>query len=436
MPKLHFPGGALIGCSAGFVNVAKIKGTHNAMKSGMLAAETAYEALETASHDQPSDMSTYEGRLLKSWVYDDLYEVRNLRPSFNTALGIWGGMLYSGIDSLFLKGRTPWTFHHSPESDAAHTKRASQCLPIEYPPFEPPLSTDLLTSVALTGTNHAEDQPVHLRVRRYQATNNEVGTEGQQPKSELETPEPFTESKEGRKEQVRLNVGEYAGLLGRACPAQVYEYVEDETSQGPDGEGWDGKKLVINSQVRNYCFRNVVSLTSVDRIASTVNFVISRCQHRISPGPSQRVEADQNTVCHIIHSVQNYADQSHTSSYNLMIPSTRHVSALCKLVRRRLSLGYESISYSLYSSPYPNGWHSLRHMNNELRLVNNCRLIAVHDLFYNAHFMRVRDGYDQDPVGYPRNTTRIQREFNATALQVSALGEGLLTHSAESCHEL
>jgi electron-transferring-flavoprotein dehydrogenase len=227
IPKLHFPGGALIGCSAGFVNVAKIKGTHNAMKTGMLAAETAFDVL-SADGVRPADMSAYEKAFESSWVYSDLYEVRNLRPSFNTPLGIFGGIVYSGIDSLLLKGRTPWTFHNPRVTDAAHTRRASQCTPIEYPPPQPPLSTDLLTALALTGTNHAEDQPAHLRVRMEE--------------------DGMVESSERRGEHVRVNVQEYAGLLGRACPAGVYEYVDDEDgSSGKEGSG--GKKLVINAQV-------------------------------------------------------------------------------------------------------------------------------------------------------------------------------------------
>ena len=251
LPQLHFPGGALIGCSAGMVNVAKIKGTHNAMKSGMLAAEAAYDALEKQPADDPTptDMSAYATAFRNSWAHADLHEVRNLRPSFNTALGIWGGIAYSGVDSLLLKGRTPWTFRNTAKlSDAAHTKRASECTPIAYPPFEPPLSTDLLTSLALTGTNHAEDQPVHLRVRRYAKGVADAGLEVQ-PGATGTATEQYEESKAVRREHVRVNVGEYAGLLGRACPAQVYEYVEDESAQGEDSEGWDGKKLVINSQV-------------------------------------------------------------------------------------------------------------------------------------------------------------------------------------------
>ncbi|KAI0686570.1 FAD/NAD(P)-binding domain-containing protein [Earliella scabrosa] len=257
VPKLNFPGGALIGCSAGFVNVAKIKGTHNAMKSGMLAAEAAFDALASeSSSDEPADMSAYEESFKKSWIYDDLYEVRNVRPSFNTGLGLWGGVAYSGIDSLLLRGRTPWTFRNTEgKSDAAHTKRARECKPIDYPPFEPPLSTDLLTSVTLTGTNHAEDQPVHLRVRRYLAESEDVGREGSEPGKGLQT-ERWTEDAEVRREHVKTNVEEYAGLLGRGCPAQVYEYVEDEEAdKASEAEkaGWQGKRLVINSQNCIHC---------------------------------------------------------------------------------------------------------------------------------------------------------------------------------------
>ncbi|KAI0355284.1 FAD/NAD(P)-binding domain-containing protein [Trametes cingulata] len=261
VPKLNFPGGALIGCSAGFVNVPKIKGTHNAMKSGMLAAEAAFDVVaaqtsESPSEEEVADMSAYETSLRNSWVYEDLYEVRNVRPSFNTPLGVIGGVLYSGIDTLLLRGRTPWTFRNKlGMSDAAHTKRASECKPIEYPPFEPPLSTDLLTSVTLTGTNHAEDQPVHLRVRRYLTKGEDAGAEGEKAEKGLAT-ERWFEDADVRREHVRVNVGEYAGLLGRGCPAQVYEYVDAEdaeTATQVENVGWGGKKLVINSQNCIHC---------------------------------------------------------------------------------------------------------------------------------------------------------------------------------------
>ncbi|KAI0046324.1 FAD/NAD-P-binding domain-containing protein [Auriscalpium vulgare] len=240
VPKLHFPGGALIGCSAGFVNVAKIKGTHNAMKTGMLAAEAAYDAIAALgeNNDAAADMGAYERAYKDSWVYKDLHEVRNLRPSFNTRLGVLGGIAYSGIDSLFLKGRTPWTFRNSRTVDALHTRRAAESTPIDYPPPQPPLSTDLMTALALTGTNHAEDQPAHLRVR----------TEDDE----------LSETAQRRAEHVRVNVGEYAGLLGRACPAGVYEYVADEDGSCAQ-EGWDGKKLVINAQVcSSVCAMNCI----------------------------------------------------------------------------------------------------------------------------------------------------------------------------------
>ena len=222
LPKLHFPGGALLGCAAGFLNVPKIKGTHNAMKSGMVAAEAAFEVLQRDS-DAPADMSHYETGMRDSWVWKELTEVRNIRPSFNTKLGMWGGIAYSGIDSLLVKGRVPWTFH-TKTTDPSHTKPAKECQPIEYPPFQPPLSTDLLTSLALTGTNHAEDQPVHLRL---------------------------PPGAEAAREHVKKNVGEFAGLLQRGCPAGVYEYVEEEGT--PSEESWEGKKLVINSQNCIHC---------------------------------------------------------------------------------------------------------------------------------------------------------------------------------------
>lgn len=313
IPKLFFPGGALIGCSAGFVNVAKIKGTHNAMKSGMLAAEAAYDAVasqdssSTSTSTSVADMSKYEQALRQSWVWSDLHEVRNVRPSFNTPLGRWGGIVYSGIDTLFLKGRTPWTFRSATESDAAHTGKATQFEPIAYPPFEPPLSTDLLTSLALTGTNHAEDQPVHLRVRESQSAGGGAGVgagaEGRKESGGISRKEGevWVEDEEVRRNHVKVNVGEYAGLLGRACPAQVYEYVDDEASSG---DGWGGKKLVINSQV---CLTLMDQGARVDsilihlifsqcRTASTASYVISKSRHKTSPGQCLKAEADRNTV--------------------------------------------------------------------------------------------------------------------------------------------
>ncbi|KAG5645967.1 hypothetical protein DXG03_004759 [Asterophora parasitica] len=269
VPKLHFPGGALIGCSAGFVNVAKIKGTHNAMKSGMLAGEAAFGAVSQSETTEgfAADLSAYENAFKDSWVYKDLHEVRNLRPSFNSRLGLLGGLAYSGVDSLFLRGRVPWTFSHASKSeaealkkngrslDAAHTEPASRHKPIEYPPFEAPLSTDLMTSVALTGTNHAEDQPIHLRVVKTPEFLREIEA-GEVERAE--TGEVLeggkVDRKKERREHVRVNTEEFAGLLGRACPAGVYEYVQVESGdKSAEEEGWDGKKLVINSQNCIHC---------------------------------------------------------------------------------------------------------------------------------------------------------------------------------------
>lgn len=273
IPKLSFPGGALLGCSAGVVNVAKIKGTHNAMKTGMLAAEAAFEAVQKDDvEEKGADMSSYEQTFKDSWVHKDLHEVRNLRPSFNTKLGLWGGVAYSGIDSLFLKGRVPWTFKHDYSGhgkdstvslDSAHTEPADWHTPINYPPFQPPLSTDLMTSVALTGTNHAEDQPIHLRVVKTRDYIKEVAKEENLAtgagvsavqsgvEAEAVSEDEVAKERETRAKHVEVNVGKYAGLLGRACPAGVYEYVdvEGETDEGT----WKGKKLVINSQNCIHC---------------------------------------------------------------------------------------------------------------------------------------------------------------------------------------
>ncbi|KDN42400.1 putative flavo protein-ubiquinone oxidoreductase [Tilletiaria anomala UBC 951] len=232
IPKLHFPGGALIGCAAGFVNVPKIKGTHNAMKSGMTAAEATVDAIlarRAASGESESESSTerpgidlvdYKTKLDNTYVMQELKEVRNLRPSFHNPLGLYGGILYSGLDSLILKGRTPWTFHHKQE-DYQATKPASQCRPIDYPKPDGQLSFDILTSVSRTGTNHTDDQPVHLVVKQADY-----------------------------KGHVERNVGTYDGLLGRVCPAAVYEYVDAEEAGGEDALG---KKLVINSQNCIHC---------------------------------------------------------------------------------------------------------------------------------------------------------------------------------------
>jgi electron-transferring-flavoprotein dehydrogenase len=166
IPKLVVPGAALIGCTAGFLNVPKIKGTHTAMKSGMLAGEAAFERI--ASGENTLTLNNYEESIKKSWVWEELKEVRNVRPSFNTPLGLFGGVVYAGIDTLFLKGRVPWTFKHH-GTDANSLKPLKDVTPIEYPKPDGIISFDLLDSVSRSGTNHAENQPVHLRLKNGQA---------------------------------------------------------------------------------------------------------------------------------------------------------------------------------------------------------------------------------------------------------------------------
>ncbi|KAL2162173.1 hypothetical protein VTH06DRAFT_7086 [Thermothelomyces fergusii] len=214
IPKVAFPGGALIGDSAGFVNVPKVKGTHNAMKSGMLAAEAAWNALAGKSDSGAVFLYEYEDALRKSSIWKELKEVRNMRPSFHSPLGVYGGLLYSGLEAFVLKGRMPWTLRHKVPDHAA-TKRADECRKIEYPKPDGKLTFDILTSVSRTGTNHEEDQPVHLQVKDWD-------------KHTAETWPPFK------------------GLENRFCPAGVYEYVEDASKP-------EGVRFQINAQNCIHC---------------------------------------------------------------------------------------------------------------------------------------------------------------------------------------
>lgn len=198
IPKCAFPGGALIGDTAGFLNVPKIKGTHTAMKSGMLAAEAAYKALQSGN-DGTVFLWDYEDALRKSYIWKELKEVRNMRPSFHNPLKLYGGIIYSGLEAYVLKGRVPWTLKHK-TTDYAATKLADDCPKIEYPKPDGKISFDILTSVSRTGTNHEEDQPVHLQVKDWD-------------------------------KHAALEWPKYKGVENRFCPAGVYEYVEDETKE-------------------------------------------------------------------------------------------------------------------------------------------------------------------------------------------------------------
>jgi electron-transferring-flavoprotein dehydrogenase len=160
IPTLTFPGGTLIGCSAGFVNVPKIKGTHTAMKSGMLAAEAVAVAL---AGDRPATLASYEAALKNSWVWEELSAVRNVRPAF-AKLGMWGGLAYSALDTYVLRGKAPWTFHHE-HPDNTTLLDARSAPQIAYPKPDGKLTFDRLSSVFISNTNHEENQPAHLHLK-------------------------------------------------------------------------------------------------------------------------------------------------------------------------------------------------------------------------------------------------------------------------------
>jgi len=198
IPKLTFPGGVLIGCSAGFVNVPRIKGSHNAMKSGMLAAESAFEALKAGrtGHDELAD---YPEKLKASWLWKDLDKVRNVKPALKWGMTL--GTLYGGFDMWIhdLGMRLPWTLKHG-KADHEALKPASEFKPIQYPRPDNVVSFDKLSSVFLSATNHEEDQPVHLKLR-----------------------DPSI--------PIGVNLPRWAEPAQRYCPAGVYEVVQGDNNQ-------------------------------------------------------------------------------------------------------------------------------------------------------------------------------------------------------------
>ncbi|HTS20283.1 MAG TPA: electron transfer flavoprotein-ubiquinone oxidoreductase [Casimicrobiaceae bacterium] len=213
IPKLVFPGGALVGCAAGFVNLPRIKGTHNAIKTGMLAAEAAFAALgESRSGDE---LAAYPAAFQRSWAYEDLYKVRNVKPGLKW--GLWLGTLHAGIhmwlNDLGLSALVPWTLRHK-GPDYASLRPASEAPPIAYPKYDGVLSFDRLSSVFLSNTNHEENQPVHLQLR-----------------------DPAL--------ALSVNLARYDGPEQRYCPAGVYEFVADATS--------GGQRLQINAQNCVHC---------------------------------------------------------------------------------------------------------------------------------------------------------------------------------------
>jgi len=218
LPKLSFPGGALIGDCAGFLNVPKIKGTHTAMKSGILCAESIFAKFEQegvlggagGEEKLPLEPTDYTDRFRSSWLWKELHEVRNFRPSFQK--GLWAGLTLGGLDTFVLRGKVPYTLKHK-HADNETLKPISQLKKIEYPKPDGKISFDLLTSVSRSNTNHEEDQPCHLRLK--------------DPNVAVET-----------------NLKVYGGPEANYCPAGVYEFVDD-------GKG--GKKLQINQSNCVHC---------------------------------------------------------------------------------------------------------------------------------------------------------------------------------------
>jgi electron-transferring-flavoprotein dehydrogenase len=223
VPKLSFPGGALLGCGAGFLNAVKIKGSHTAIKSGILAAEAAFDALKDGDsvaeigelpETGPIELTTYETAVRSSWIKDELYQVRNTHEAFSR-WGVGGGLIYTGLTTHVLKGQEPWTLKHLTK-DCEKTEAAANHKPIEYPAPDGKLTFDLLTNLQRAGTFHEDDQPSHLRIKPEQA----------------EIPK-------------KTSLQVYAGPEQRFCPAAVYEYVDVVNTKG--------KELVINAQNCIHC---------------------------------------------------------------------------------------------------------------------------------------------------------------------------------------
>ncbi len=196
IPKLTFPGGLLIGDSAGFLNVPKIKGNHTAMKSGMIAAEAMIEALKTMPEDRfGTENEAYQPLIEQSWLWQELKSVRNIRPGFHK--GLWLGLINAAIETLTGGKRKKTLKNHA---DHLQTKPLSQVTPIQYPKPDGVLTFDRLTSVSFSNTNHAENQPCHLQ---------------------LIAPE----------KAVQVNLATFGGPEQYFCPAGVYEYLDDKQGQ-------------------------------------------------------------------------------------------------------------------------------------------------------------------------------------------------------------
>ncbi|HET9148905.1 MAG TPA: electron transfer flavoprotein-ubiquinone oxidoreductase [Alphaproteobacteria bacterium] len=208
IPALVAPGAALIGCSAGFLNVPKIKGIHTAMKSAMTAAEAAFDALAEAG-EGPVTLSAYPERLKRTWLWGELKRARNIRPGFHA--GLFPGLLNAAVETLVTRGLSPWTLHNRCDNETL--RRAADARPPDYPKPDGKITFDRLSSVFISNTNHEENQPAHLRLR------------------DAAVP-------------IALNLAVYDAPETRYCPAGVYEIVRD-----PAG----APRLQINAQNCVHC---------------------------------------------------------------------------------------------------------------------------------------------------------------------------------------
>ena len=207
VPKLTFPGGLLVGDTAGFLNVPKIKGTHMAMQSGLLAADAVFALLE--KEDWGMEAVEYSGQLKKSWLWDELHGVRNIRPAFKW--GLWGGLAYGALDTFVFRGKAPWTMgHHDDHSQLGYKTAYAK---IDYPKPDGKLTFDRLSSVFLSATNHEENQQCHLRLKDESVP-------------------------------VSLNYAKYGAPETRYCPAGVYEILGEDEGQ---------PRLQINGQNCLHC---------------------------------------------------------------------------------------------------------------------------------------------------------------------------------------
>ena len=207
LPRLTFPGGVLVGDTAGFLNVPKIKGTHMAMQSGMAAAEAVFDLL--GAEVVGNEALAYPDKLKASWMWDELYRVRNIRPAFKW--GMWGGLAYGALDTLVLRGKAPWTMHHHADHDQLVPK--DQAPRISYPKPDGVLTFDRLSSVFLSNTNHEENQPSHLRLRQAEVA-------------------------------ISTNYLKYGSPESRYCPAGVYEILDEDIGT---------PRLQINAQNCLHC---------------------------------------------------------------------------------------------------------------------------------------------------------------------------------------